>query len=131
MGARISNLAELMTSRTGKLHSTIGIQECGEKSQSCFHALILLLDAYLMITGYINIWIVEPQLSLSWAEQLTLSMKGRIIILLIWLPPNDEACACISGHHGHVSNIAIFSNKHYPRSKQCCTGSLIVKLSIL
>lgn len=55
MGARISNLAELMTSRTGKLHSTIGIQECGEKSQSCFHALILLLDAYLMITGYINI----------------------------------------------------------------------------
>lgn len=55
MGARISNLAELMTSRTGKLHSTIGIQEYGEKSQSCFHALILLLDAYLMITGYINI----------------------------------------------------------------------------
>ena len=51
MGTKTSNLAEFMTSGAGRLNSTIGIQEQGEKSQSCLYALILLLGTYIMIAG--------------------------------------------------------------------------------
>lgn len=110
-----------MTSRAGRVSSLVGILELSEKIQSWFHPFILLSAVYIIVIDCFCLL----------ADKLSLSAKGYSSFLLLWLPQNDVACPCISGHHGHEPMLQFFQTNGALILSQYYTGSHTVKLGIL